>query len=240
MKHRASLTMALLLALVLVVALTGCGTKVVTAPTSEQLGTVTSSGTGKASATPDQAVMSFGVTAQNKDAKAALEDASKTAEQISAAVKKEGVDEKDIQTQNVSVFPISGPDSSQITGYQASLSVSVKVRDLESLSDVIGAASSAGASDISGPSFEVADDTAYQQEAIDKAVADARKSAEAMAKAADKSVGDVLRISSSSTDVIPLTGRAELSAKDAAASGVPIEPGQLDVTADVTVVFELK
>jgi len=240
MKHRASLTMALLLALVLVVALTGCGTKVVTAPTSEQLGTVTSSGTGKASATPDQAVMSFGVTAQDKDAKAALEDVSKTAEQISAAVKKEGVDEKDIQTQNVSVFPISGPDSSQITGYQASLSVSVKVRDLESLSDVIGAASSAGASDISGPSFEVADDTPYQQEAIDKAVADARKSAEAMAKAADKSVGDVLRISSSSTDVIPLTSRAELSAKDAAASGVPIEPGQLDVTADVTVVFELK
>ncbi len=184
--------------------------------------------------------MSFGVTVQNKDAKVALDQASKVAEDISSAVQKAGVDKKDIQTQNVSVYPVNGPDSTEITGYQASLNVSVVVRDLGDLSEVIAAATNAGASNISGPAFEVADDTAYQQKAIDKAVADARKSAEAMAKAAGKSVGDVLRISTTDSGFQPVPmGAAEVNTKDAALN-VPIEPGQLDITASVTVVFELK
>ena len=233
---------AVVLALVLVtsLALAGCGTTIVQAPEGQNLGTVTASGTGKASATPDQATMSFGVTTQDKDAKKALDEASKTAEDISSAVQKAGVDRKDIQTQNVSVYPVNAPDSAEITGYQASLNVSVVVRDLGDLSEVIAAATNAGASNISGPAFEVADDTTYQQQAIDKAVADARKSAEAMAKAAGKSVGDVLRISTADSGFQPVPmGAAEVNTKDAALN-VPIEPGQLDITAGVTVVFELK
>jgi len=229
-----------MLVLVTALALTGCGTTVVQAPEGQNLGTVTASGSGRASATPDQAEMSFGVTTQDKDAKKALDEASKTAEQISAAVQKAGVDKKDIQTQNVSVYPVNAPDSTEITGYQANLSVSVTVRDLGDLSEVIAAATNAGASNISGPSFSVEDDTAYAQEAIDKAVADARKSAEAMAKAAGKSVGEVLRISTADAGFQPVPMAAgEVNAKDASLN-VPIEPGQLDITASVTVVFELK
>lgn len=242
MKRRVSLNTALLLSLVLllVLALTGCAPTIVSAPAEDQLGTVSASGTGTASATPDEATMSFGVTKQSKDAKAALDAASKTAEDIGAAVKKAGVDDKDIQTQNVSVFPITGQDGSDITGYQATLSVTVKVRELGDLSEVIAAATNAGADTVSGPTFGVADDTEYRGQAIDKAVADARKSAEAMAKAAGKSVGEVVRISSLEPPFGPMPlGAAESSAKDVVAS-VPIEPGQLDITANVTVVFELK
>jgi hypothetical protein len=232
------LTISLLL--VASLALVGCGSTIVQAPEGQNLGTVTASGTGKASATPDQATMSFGVTTQNKDAKKALDEASKTAGQISTAVQQAGVDKKDIQTQNVSVYPTYGADGSEITGYQASLSVSVIVRDLANLSDVISAATNAGASNISGPAFGVEDDTVYRQKAIDEAVADARKGAEAMAKAAGKSVGEVLRISTGDTGVQPVPmASAELNAKDAAVN-VPIEPGQLDITASVTVVFALK
>jgi len=82
--------------------------------------------------------------------------------------------------------------------------------------------------------------TSAGRPSIDKAVADARKSAEAMAKAAGKSVGDVLRISTTDSGFQPVPmGAAEVNTKDAALN-VPIEPGQLDITASVTVVFELK
>ena len=230
---------AVSLLLVSSLALTGCSTKVVTS--SEQgLGTVTASGSGKVSATPDMADMSFGGTAQNADAKAALAAASKTAAQISAAVQKAGVDKKDIQTQSVSVYPVNSPDTGQITGYQAALSVMVKVRNLEVLGDVISAATNAGATTVNGPTFDVSDRTPYTQDAIDKAVEDARKTANALAKAAGKSVGQVLKISTAGSEFVPVPmGAAEVNTKDAAA-GVPIEAGQLEISENVTVVFELK
>jgi uncharacterized protein YggE len=234
-KPLANGTMALLLASALLLA--GCSPQVVTTPSSQNVGTVTASGTGKASATPDQAVMSFGVSKRRGSAKPALDATSKSAQQISAAVQKAGVDREDIQTQNISIYPTTGR-SGKITGYQAGLSVTAKVRDLGQLSEVISAATKAGASEISGPTFDVADDTKYKQEAIQKAVDDARKNAEAMAKAAGKSVGGVVKISASDTAVRPVPFNYGGAGMDAAA--VPIEPGQLDITAGVTVVFELK
>lgn len=222
--------------------MSGCATKVVTAPQSEQLGTVTAAGMGTATAAPDQAMMSFGVTRQNAKAKAALDDAAKIAEAITAAVKKAGVAAEDIQTQNVSVYPLSTESDGKvnITGYQANLSVSVTVKDLDKLGDVITAATGAGADNINGPSFSIDEDAEYREQAIADAVDDARRSADAMAKAAGKSVGDVVRISASDVFSAPMPYEAaEMRAADAAGS-VPIEPGTLDVGANVTVVFELK
>jgi len=241
MTKRGRLAIVLAVALLGTMLLSGCTTKVVSAPESDQLGTVTAAGTGTVSAPPDQAVMSFGVTRQSKDAKAALDAASKVAGEITAAAKNAGVADEDIQTQNVSVFPLMADDGTKatITGYQASLSVSATVKDLGKLGDTITAATSAGADTVNGPTFAVDEDAAFREDAIGEAVADARRSAQAMAKAADKQVGEVVRISASDVFAQPVPfGAAELRASDAA--GVPIEPGTLDVSANVTVVFELK
>ena len=235
-------TAALLAALALaLVALAGCGTTATTSTSSGVVAnTVTASGAGTAQAVPDTAEMSFGVTTTSANAETALQDASKAAEQIAAAVKKQGVAAEDIQTQDVSVYPqtVDQDGKQVITGYQASLSVSVKVRDIAKLGDVISVANGAGSNSISGPSFTVADPAPARAEAIDKAVADARTSAEAMAKAAGKSVGEVLSMSSSDAGVVPMAfAQADMAG---AAKSVPIEPGQLDITANVVVVFELK
>jgi hypothetical protein len=233
-------TAALLAALALaLVALAGCGetsTTTAGAPAS----TVTASGAGTAQAAPDTAEMSFGVTTMSANAKTALDDAAKVAGQISSAVKKQGIAAEDIQTRDVSVYPqMADQDGKQvITGYQASLSVQVKVRDIAKLGEVISAANAAGANTISGPSFTIADPAPARAEAIDEAVADARKSAEAMAKAAGKSVGEVLSMSSS--DVGTVGPMYSTSDRAVAAEAVPIEPGQLDITASVVVVFELE
>jgi hypothetical protein len=236
-------TAALLAALALaLVALAGCGeTTNITTPAGAAANTVTASGAGTTQAAPDTAEMSFGVSTTSPNAKTALDDASRVAEQIAAAVKKQGIADEDIQTQDVSVYPqtVDQDGKQVITGYQASLSVRVKVRDIAKLGEVISAANAAGANNISGPTFTIDDPAPARAEAIDEAVADARKSAEAMAKAAGKSVGAVLSMSSS--DVGLLAGPMySMSDEAGAARDVPIEPGQLDISANVIVVFELK
>jgi uncharacterized protein len=232
----AALPAALALALV---ALAGCGAASTTLA-GATANTVTASGTGTTQAEPDTAEMSFGVTTTSTNAKSALDEASVRAKQIASALKKQGIADEDIQTRDVSVYPqtVDKNGKQVITGYQASLTVTVKVRDISKLGEIISAANAAGANDISGPTFTVGDPAPARAKAIEEAVADARKSAEAMAKAAGKSVGAVLSMSSSDGGSVPgVYGASDMAA---AAKAVPIEPGQLDITANVVVIFELK
>ena len=231
-----------LLALALAaVVLTGCSQQV-SAPAGQVPNTVTASGSGTIQAAPDEATMSFGITNQSKDSKKLLADTSKAAQKIVAALKKAGVADKDIQTQNVSVYPQTSymGGKATITGYEAGISVNVKVRDLTRLGDIITAGNDAGANNINGPSFVISEDSPFTAKAIDKAVAAARRSAEAMAKAADKSVGEVLSISDSTVSPVMPFAQERGYATAGAADSVEINPGQLDVNSNVVVVFELK
>jgi len=232
-------TAIVIAALTIALATTGCTTKVVTAPASNaSLNTVTASGSGTVSAVPDIAVMSFGVSASSSNAKSALDSVSGKATKVSDALKKAGVADKDIQTQNISIYP-QNDSTGKVTGYQASLTVSAKVRDLSKLSSVIGAASSAGVDSISGPTFSISEDAPYTDQAVQKAVDDARRKATAMAKAAGKSVGAVVSMTDNGgSPVGPIAFSSNLAA--GAAKAVPVQPGQLDVTSNLTVVFELK
>jgi len=236
---RATLVTGVAALLLPVLLLSGCTTKVVTAPAgNSSLNTVTASGSGTVSAVPDVAVMSFGVSAKSDNAKSALDSVSGKATKVSDALKKAGVADKDIQTQNISIYPQTDQNN-KVTGYQASLSVTAKVRDLAKLSSVIGAASSAGVDSVSGPTFSISEDAPYTDQAVQKAVDDARRTASAMAKAAGKTVGAVVSMTNNgSSPVSPVPFAAALDSQ--AAKAVPIQPGQLDVTSNLTVVFELK
>jgi uncharacterized protein YggE len=235
-KFAATLALAAVLGTTLLAS--GCTTKVVTAPAaSSPASTVTASGSGTVSAAPDIAVMSFGVSASSSNAKSALDGVSAKATKVSAALKKAGVADKDIQTQNISIYPQTDRNN-KITGYQSSLSVSAKVRDLGKLGEVISAATSAGTGSADGPTFSISQDAPYSAEAIKMAVDDARQSATAMANAAGKSLGGVVSITSNGPAATPIGFTGHRLA--AAAVAVPVQPGQLDVTSDLTVVFALK
>lgn len=232
-------------ALALAIAASGCTTKVVTESGGTAMAnTVTASGNGKVAAPPDEATMYFGVTRRDADAKKALAKASTAAEKINAELRKQGITKDDLQTSNVSVYPQyrDSGGKSVIDGFQASIDVTAKVKDLEKLGAIITALTNAGAQNVNGPAFGIGEDAPYRNQAIKKAVDDARSQAEAMADAAGKSVGGVVSISASSVNVpVPMWGQMRGAGLDTAASAdVPIEAGQLDVTADVTVVFELK
>lgn len=236
--HKRLIVAVVLIAGVLAVA--GCTTKVVTTEGAAPLYTVTATGTGITAAAPDTAQMSFGFTAQADDAKTALDQASTAAKSITDAVKQAGVPASDIQTTNVSVYPEQSTEGNRIviTGYRANVQVRAKLRDINLVGDVIGAASDAGANEINGPTFTLSEDAEVRGEAIKLAVADARKRAEVMAKAAGKSLGEIVSVSETGVSIPPIYYDRGAVAQEAMA--VPIEPGELDITQNVTVVFELK
>ena len=205
--------------------------------------TVTASGAGTAQAVPDTAEMSFGVTTMSANAKSALDEAAKVAEQIASAVKKQGVADEDIQTQDVSVYPqtVDQDGKQVITGYQASLSVRVKVRDIAKLGEVISAANAAGANEHQRARRSPIDDPApARAAAIDEAVADARKSrrGDGRGRRQERRRGAQHELERRGhRSPMATYGAAEAAG---AARDVPIEPGQLDISANVVVVFALE
>lgn len=234
---------AVIAAALVAVLLSGCASTAST-PAEPKPGTATASGSGVVSAAPDQALMTFGVEARGKNAKIALSTVSAKAAKINAALKRTGVAEKDLQTANVNIYPEYRESKSggkpQIVGYQASLSVNAKVRKLDALSDVIQAGTAAGATDVNGPSFSIADDSPIQAQAIQKAVDDARRVAQAMAKASGKKLGSVISVTSAAPSGSEPYMSKGIMHDTAAMAAVPIQPGQLDVTSQVTVTFALE
>lgn len=226
---------------VALLALVGCQTKVVTSP-SGVLNTATAQGEGKAVAAPDQAEMYFGATVTGTDAKKTLDAATKASNAVIDALKKAGIAEEDLQTTGVNLYPQQDYREGKaptITGYQASIQVRATIKDIAKVGDIINAASDAGATDIGGPNFTLSEDSEARDEAIKKAVDDARKRAKVMAEAAGKTLGDVISVSETGVSVPIIYGDRSVKAAEDAETA-QIEPGTLDITANVTVVFELK
>lgn len=238
--HRLLMMVSLIALALAVVIAAGCSSGGSGAATNAE--TVTASGSGTIQAAPDEATMQFGFRTQADTAKKALADASKAAQKIVDALTAQGVDKADIRTSNVSIYPQMdyADGKSVVRGYEGAIDVTVELTDMDRIGDVITAANEAGANTVSGPSFGIDDDGDQRRQAIKKAVDDARKNAKAMAEAAGKSVGEVVSISDSEVSVpVPFVS-GERAMKEALDSSVPIETGQLEVTARLTVVFELK
>ena len=240
-RHR-YVTVALLAALSLaLVAFAGCGTAGTTtaAGSGATTNTVTASGAGTAQAVPDTAEMSFGVTTISPNAswRSTRPPRSPSRSPRPSRSRASPTRTSRRRTSASTRRPSTRTASRSYTGYQASLSVRVKVRDIAKLGEIISAANAAGANEISGPMFTIDDPAPARAAAIDEAVADARKTAEAMAEAAGKSVGEVLSMSSSDAGSFPMAlGAAEATG---AARDVPVEPGA-DISANVVVVFALE
>ena len=189
--------------------------------------TITVTATGKTTVVPDVARVYLGVTANRPTVKAARDAGAQAMTDIIAAVKALGVDEKDIQTTNVSLNPQYGNGSTpKVVGYQISEQVEVTVRDLDKAGDVIDAATAKGATDVNGISFEVADPVKAQNDARAAAVAAARVSAEAMAGAGHVCLGTVVSMTDATRPSPIFYGNYDaLAAAPAAGVATPVQPG---------------
>jgi uncharacterized protein YggE len=204
---------------------------------------ITVTGTGKAKGAPDTVTLYMGARAQAETAQEALRIVSENATSLLDVFAGAGVPKEDIQTSNVSLYPTYNQNGQQIEGYTAENTVTVTVRDVDQAGPVIDAASGAVGDELtlSGIAFSIDDPEPLRTEARGDAVAQARAQAEQLAGLAGGEVGEVLAITDGSVQMpIPLVYRSAAGAEEAAQdAATPIEPGSQEVTASVTVTFEL-
>jgi hypothetical protein len=198
--------------------------------------TISVSGQGKVVLTPDVADVSLGVTVQRNEVGAARDEAARIMQAVIAALHGLGIADADIKTTQLYISPIYDYSGVQrITGYQISNIVSVHVRDLTKLADVIDQSVGAGATDVQGVTFDVADRAAAERDAREAAVRDARARADTLAAAAGVTITGVASISETTSTPWPWPGRG--FAEDGSGVPTPIQPGTAELTIDVAVVY---
>lgn len=235
-----------LLGLVLAAALfAGCGkTPVVLESPESQVKdrTLTVQGAGSVMAEPDIARITVGALTSDADAEAAQDQNDTVMTDVIAAIQAAGVAEKDIQTTQYSVRPRYDYDSkiSRITGFEVTHMVTVIIRDIDTVGQVLKAANAAGANQSQNIIFEVDDQDAAYQEALTKAIENAKEKAQAMASPAGVSLKEPVAIYEGSAPVEYGAARAYAEAAQYDSASVPTQSGQLEIRAQVTVVYNMQ
>jgi len=209
---------------------------------SVKVNTITAMGEGIVKVKPDIAYITMGVRTENKDAKVAQTSNAEKMDQVIVALKKMGIEEKDIQTSNYSVYPqydYEAKGGEKIVGYTVENTVRITVRDILKVGDVLDIGVEQGANVSNGIQFSVADTEKYYQEALKQAVKNARGKAEAMGEAIGvtlKNPSSIVEQSSGGGNII-YADRAAVKESLQMAS-TPISTGELDITAIVEVSFQ--
>jgi hypothetical protein len=198
--------------------------------------------TGQASISvpPDLAEVNAGVATDAKTAREASDANNAAMAKVLAALKGAGIEDKDVQTSQLSLQPQYAPNRagpSAVVGYRASNRVTVKVRDVTKVGGVIDTLVGAGANDIGNISFEVSQASKLLDDARENAVADARRKAEIYAKAAGVALGAPLSISEEGAPQ-PMF-RAKM-AMPMAAAPPPIAHGEETLSISVSVTWAIK
>jgi uncharacterized protein len=200
---------------------------------------ITVLGTGESQSRPDVANVSVGVVSDGKNAQEASSINANQTEQVVSALRKAGIADKDIQTSGYSVQPVykQGNPAEGIQGYQVSNNVRATVRKLDSIGKVIDAAIKAGANNVHGVGFGLEKREAAEDGALKEAVENARRKADVIARAAGLRITGVREISSAPQEPRPMMMMEASFSR--AASATPISPGELTITAQVTVVYDV-
>jgi uncharacterized protein len=195
--------------------------------------TITVNGNGTVNATPNRASFDFGVTTQAVTAAEALSRNATEAQAIVDALKKAGVDSAAIQTTQVSLWPQTSSNGTKVVGYQASNSVHVTAA-LAKSGSLVDAAVGAGANNVDGPNLDTADQSSLYDDALKRALADAKGKAQAIATGAGLTLGAVVKVTEGG-NATPVPYFAAAKATPGVAP--PIEAGTQQIQASVTVTY---
>lgn len=205
--------------------------------------TITVNGSGEAFAAPDMAAISIGVSSEAATAGEALSKNNADMTATIGKLKQLGVADRDLQTAGLSLNPQYDYENNRrnprVIGFQASNTLTVRLRDLSKAGAVIDEAVRAGANSLGGVSFGFDNPAPLQAEARKDAVKNARETAELLAKEAGVSLGRVLTINDGYA-ATPTPRPAMARMETMQASAVPMEAGESGVTATVTIVYEIK
>lgn len=214
--------------------------------------TLAVSGTGTATGIPDIAEISFSATTDASEAQAAQEGTSAKMDAIMKYLMEQGVEKEDIRTTSYAIDPkqeyVCGragfPCTSKANGYTATQSVSVKVRDTAKVGALIAGVVEKGATGTSGPTFVMDDPSALEADARGKAIEDAKKKAESIARQSGIRLGKLLSVSDDGAEVPYPYEKAAAPTMSAVAdqqATLPnVQPGSQEVKMHVTLTYALR
>ncbi|MDR0841073.1 MAG: SIMPL domain-containing protein [Christensenellaceae bacterium] len=211
--------------------------------------TLTVEGEGTVQVEPDMATLTLTVRTREEDASAAQQANAAQSEAVLAALQKGGVEDADIHTGALRVDEEYNYEKSPaaVVGYVALSEIEVTVREVRGVGDLISAAVAAGATNIQGPNYTFADESGAYRQALAAAMEDARAKAEAITGSAGVRLTPLpisIAEASSGQGIVysPMAAKAEMSlAEDAGGLlGAPAPAGVIEITARVTVVYEVK
>lgn len=222
----------------------GVGAALAQSDADETIRSIKVNGIGRVKVQPDVADIQLGVTKQGEDAKQASERAATTMDAVIQALLDAGIAEADIQTANLSLNPIYDWDDNppNIVGWEATNIVNITVRDVSQVGDVVDAATAAGATNVNGITFRLEDSTEAEATARNEAVANAEAKAQQLAAAAGVNIIAVVTIDEVDAQEPPpiFFSRAEAAFDTAAAAPTPVLPGEVEISVNVNIQYEIE
>ena len=253
MKNSNTLLIIVVVLMVLCTAATGAlllkgqGSAPATAPTQAQneRNTLAVSGTGKETVNPNVGYIELGVETNDKDVKTAQKKNADTMADVVNAVKALGLEDADVQTTRYNIYPrydykvTAEGEKQEITHYEVQNMIKLRVKDLGNLGKIIDAATEAGANQANSVYFDVLDRESVYNNALTNAVEAARQRAEIIAAASNLKIVGVVSINESGSYNYYARNMDSAYLAMSAKNSTPIEAGEMDITANVNVVFEV-
>ncbi len=207
--------------------------------------TVTVVGEARTSQVSQLATFSAGIGAVMDDKEAAIKEVNAKTEALLEALKKFGIKDEDIKTQNLSYYQNqeqyydNGRQKMRPGQWSVNNSVDITLRDVSKVSDLAALLAASGANNVYGPNFSVNDSSEVSNSLIDDAIKDARTKATEMASTGGLKLGKILSVTEGVTIQNPVNYGMGME-KGMGGGGVPLVPGGTVMLKQVTVVFELQ
>lgn len=204
--------------------------------------TLTVTGSGIATVTPDKASIAIGVQTADSSSKTAQDKNSKDVNNVIGALLDYGVEEKDISTSSFDLYANYdySKDVSKLTGYTATTMLTVKNLDVKDVGELLEKAAEAGVNQVNGISFDYTETEAAYDKALDAAMDRAQEKAEKLASREGCRLGKILSVSEGdSNGSAAYTGARAYQESAKADGGMNVMPGESDVTATVTITYQL-
>jgi len=204
--------------------------------------TITISGEGKVLAVPDIGQVDLSVVSDAVTVAAAQKDNTDKMNKITQAMKNLGVEDKDLQTANYSIYPRYqySAGKSTIIGYEVTQTLEVKIRNLDKAGDVLGQAAALGANQVGSLSFTFDDPTGLQSQARQKAIVDAKQKAQDLAVALGVTLGKITSFNESVSGMPRAYSMEAYGVGGGGAVSTPdIQTGQNEIQANVSLTYEI-
>lgn len=224
-------------------------------PQAAQARTITVTGEARVFVKPDEAILTAGVSDESRDLSEAKGTVDMAGKAMVAAVRKAGVEEKDIQTDNLQIYlrdddsrTSSFKNASHSRHFVVTREYRITLRNADKIQAVYDAVVAAGATSINGPAYQTSELRKYRDQARAMALKAAKEKATAMAKELGVNIGDVRTIreeraympwgaNSFNNAQVQVQRPADGGAAEDNEGSTPL--GQMEISANVEVVFDL-